>query len=302
MVREMRKQIARFLSIFFILLLLNSIVYAQDASSGQKSFLWRVQSKTSIVYVFGSIHFFKKELYPLNMNIEDAFNKSNTLVVEANINDVSKIDFQKLVETAFYPDNETLEKHVSRETYELIKKEFGGLGVPLELINKQKPWFLALTLTSLSLVKLGYDPSFGIDNYFLSKASGKKKIEELESVDYQIKLFSGFSDNEQELFLLYTLRDLHLLGQEADILVQAWKSGDAESIESIITKSIREDRRLSSIYEKLIYERNRNMSSRIEEFLRTKGTYFVIAGAGHLVGRKGIIEILKQKGYLVEQL
>jgi uncharacterized protein YbaP (TraB family) len=36
--------------------------------------------------------------------------------------------------------------------------------------------------------------------------------------------------------------------------------------------------------------------------LRTKEIYFVIVGAGHLVGDRGIIEILKGKGYIVEQL
>ncbi|MEW6419537.1 MAG: TraB/GumN family protein [Nitrospirota bacterium] len=72
-------------------------------------------------------------------------------------------------------------------------------------------------------------------------------------------------------------------------------------MESLITRSSTEDRRMSSIYEKLIYERNRNMVSKIEDFLKTKETYFIVAGAGHLVGNKGIIEMLRNKGYNVEQ-
>jgi uncharacterized protein YbaP (TraB family) len=44
------------------------------------------------------------------------------------------------------------------------------------------------------------------------------------------------------------------------------------------------------------------MTLRIEDLLRIKGTCFVIVGAGHLVGDRGIVEILKRKGYLVEQL
>jgi len=298
----MREKTIRFLPIFFIFFLLNPFVYARDTVfSNQKNFLWKVQSKTGTVYVLGSIHFLKKEFYPLNKKIEDAFEKSNVLAVEANINDVGKIDIQKLIETAFYPENDSLEKHVSGETYEIIKKEFGELGLPIEFINKQKPWLLALTLTSLELVKLGYDPTYGIDMHFLSKAS-KKKIMELESIDYQINLLSGFSDRDQEIFLLYTIKDLKMLGQEADELMNAWRSGNTKGIESIISKSITEDRRMSPIYEKLIYERNRHMASRIEEFLKTKETYFVIVGAGHLVGNKGIIVILKRKGYHVEQL
>jgi hypothetical protein len=244
----------------------------------------------------------KKEGYPLNMKIEDAFDKSNVLVVEANINDINQIDVQKLIESAFYPGNDTLQNHVSRETHELLKREFEGFGIPFEVINKQRPWFLALTLTSLELLKLGFDPANGIDIHFLSKADGKKKIAELESIDYQINLLSRFSDREQEFFLLYTLKNINTTGQEIDGLFQAWITGDTKSMESIITKPAAEDRNLSSLYEKLIYERNRNMVSRIEEFLKTKETYFVVVGAGHLVGKKGIIEMLKGKGYHVEQI
>lgn len=299
----MRKKIISSLLIFVFIFLFNSFISVQNViPDTKKNFLWKVQSKTNTLYILGSIHFLKKEMYPLNKKIEDAFDKSEVLVLEADINDIGQSDIQRLLETAFYSGNETLEKHVSRETYELVKKEFGGLGIPLELVNKQKPWFLALTLTSLELVKLGFDPNYGIDIYFLSKATDKKKIKELESIDYQINLFSKFSDEDQELFLLYTLKDINVLGQELDRLMQAWTSGDTKTMESIISKSIRDDKRMSSIYEKIIYERNRDMALRIEELLKTKETYFVIVGAGHLIGNKGIIEILKRKGYDVEQL
>lgn len=298
----MRQKGVRLLSIFFILFLFNSFVYTQDTvPQNHKNFLWKVQSKTSTIYLLGSIHFFKKEGYPLDKRIENAFDKSDILVVEANIDDVSQIDLQKLIEGSLYPDNETLEGHVPKATYELVMKEVGELGVPPEFINKEKPWFLALTLTSLELMKLGFDPTYGIDMHFLSSA-GKKKVLELESVDYQIDLLSKFSDSDQEMFLLYTLKDLNTMGHQVDELTRAWTYGDTKSMESITMKGAVSDKKMNSIYEKLIYERNRNMVSKIEEFLRTKETYFVVVGAGHLVGKKGIIEMLRGKGYPVEQL
>src|SRR3972149_2659311 len=99
-----------------------------------------------------------------------------------------------------------------------VKKETSGLGIPVELINKQRPWFLAMTLEALESLKLGFDPNYGIDKYFLSKAEGKKRILELESLDYQLNLLSSFSDKDQELLLLYTLRDLRILEQELEQL------------------------------------------------------------------------------------
>jgi hypothetical protein len=252
--------------------------------------------------LLGSIHLFRKENYPLNPKIENAFEQSEVLAVEANITDVGKLDVRKFMEIAFYPEKETLEKHVSRETYEFVKKELGNLGIPPELFNKQKPWFLAATLESLELLKLGYTPDSGIDMYFLSKAKEKKRIVELESLDDQLNFLSSLSDQDQELFLLSMVKDLDILSKDMDRLVQAWTFGETNSVESILTKSLAEDRRLTSIYEKLVYERNGNMTLRIEDLLKTKETCLVIVGAGHLVGDRGIVEILKRKGYLVEQL
>jgi uncharacterized protein len=244
----------------------------------------------------------RKDIYPLNKRIEDSFDLSDIVVVEADISDMGKIDLQKLLTTAFYPENDTLENHVSKDIYELVKKEFGDVGMPALVINKEKPWFLALTITSLKLMRMGYDPSYGIDIYFLRKASGKKGVQELESVDSQMKLLSGLSDKEQEALLVYTLRDLKLLDEELDKLIRAWENGDTKSMESITMESASQDKSMHSIYEKIIFDRNKNMVSKIEDFLKKKKTYFVIVGAGHLIGNQGIITLLRQKGYPVEQL
>jgi uncharacterized protein len=44
------------------------------------------------------------------------------------------------------------------------------------------------------------------------------------------------------------------------------------------------------------------MVAKIEGYLKSKTGYFVVVGAGHLVGEKGIITLLQKKGYKVEQL
>ncbi len=297
------KKTSRFLSAIYALLFVWFVLSAQDAlCQPRKSFLWKIQSETNTVYVLGSIHFSKKEIYPLQQEIENAFDRSDFLVVEAKVNDIGKADIQKLIGDAIYPGDDSLKKHVSAETYERVKKEIGKLGIPTELIEKQKPWFLAMTLIALESIRLGLDPKLGIDIHFLSKAEGKKKILELESLDYQINLLSGFSEKDQELFLLYTLKDMNIMEQELDKMIQAWTSGDTKAMESLMTKGVSEDRSLSSIYEKLIYERNRKMALKIRDFLKTKETYFIVVGAGHLVGSEGIIELLKRDGYRVEQL
>jgi uncharacterized protein YbaP (TraB family) len=299
----MKKQTIKYVMIFSLIAILPVTDLVQDSlSQSNKSFLWKVQSKTNTVYIFGSIHYLKKEMYPLEDKIEKAFKESDVLAVEADVTNVEKLDVQKLFGGAFYPENDTLEKHLSPRTYAILKKELNELGASLEAANKYKPWFLAISLVSLEISKLGFDPNYGIDRYFLSKASETKKILELESLEYQFHLSSSLSEKDQELFLVYTLKDIKVLEKELDRLVKAWRTGDERGVESIITKTVKEDKRLVPIFEKFIYERNRNMASKIEDYLKTKETYFVVVGAGHLVGRQGIIQILKSKGFTVEQL
>jgi len=286
----------------FIAVLLLSFSLSQGHASGhQKSFLWKVGSKSASVYILGSLHALKGEMYPLPEEMEDAFSKSDVLVVEANINDLPPEGILGMLEGALYTGNEGLEGHLSKETYEIAKTRLSRFGMPIEFFDKSKPWFLALMITALEMQRLGFDPEYGIDNHFLKKAAGGKRIIELESVTYQMNLLSALSERDQESFLLYSLKDLDILAREMDTLTKVWNAGDADALESIVAKGAQENPRIIPIYEKLVYERNTTMASRIEGFVKAGGRYFVVVGAGHLVGKKGIIELLKRKGYSVEQ-
>lgn len=278
-----------------------SLTAGANADSVQKGFFWRVRSGTSTVYLLGSIHVFKKELYPLPARIEQAFQESDTLVVEANINEINIENMMTMLEGAFYPENETLEKHLSQDTFRRAEAKLAEFGIPIQLFQRSKPWILAMMITALEIQKFGFDPQYGIDEHFLGEAGDKKKILELESIDYQMKLFNSFSDAEQEAFLLSTLKDADTMNEQMDQFMKAWNTGDTGILESLVKTGTGEDTGALPVYEKLLYERNRKMASRIEGFLKTGGRYFVVVGAGHLVGEKGIPQILKEKGYPVER-
>jgi uncharacterized protein len=121
-------------------------------------------------------------------------------------------------------------------------------------------------------------------------------------LDEQLSLLSGFSDREQEQFLLYTLETLSSMHRQVESMVRAWTSGDAQALESIMSDTAVQDASIAPIFRKLFDQRNLKMTSRIEGYLTSNGSYFVIVGAGHLVGTRGIVELLKSRGYVVEQL
>lgn len=272
------------------------------SSPAQKNFLWRAANGKSTIYLLGSIHFMKPESYPLNPVITDAFNLCDSLAVEADINNVSGHIIQKVRATGFYQPPDSIENHISRETYGYILTESARLGYPLAALKTIRPWLLGVTLSSIVLVRSGYTPDYGLDKYFLNQAAGKKKIIELESLDYQVDLLANLPDAEQEAFLLHTIKELQFLVDKVDDFIVAWKTGDSAAIESMVGNSVGNDNNLKKIYRKIMTDRNRTMANKIAGYLNSGERVFVVVGAGHMVGSDGIVELLKKAGFIVEQL
>lgn len=275
----------------------------KEVPSDQKSFLWSVRSESATVYLLGSIHVAKPDLYPLHRSIEAAFDQSDTLVVEINPAEFDPARLQSLFfQYGTYPPGETLDRKVSKETYALAEKKFQEAGLPMTPLNRFKPWVVAMMLQAVELQRLGFDKRFGIDEHFLTQAQGKKRITAFETVEYQVGLFDSFSDRLQELFLRYILSDLDLLADQMDSIMKGWQAGDGGAIEALIFQSMNDEPELTPIYDKLIYERNVQMTSRVEKFLKIKNRTFVVVGAGHLVGKGSIVDLLRKKGYVVVQM
>lgn len=273
------------------------------AGEGEKHFLWKVRSKTATAYLFGSVHLAQPDIYPLPKTIEESFDKAAVLAVEADPGQAADPNLQQqMLVTATYPGSDTLRQHLSPKTWELTAQEMQKLGLPIEQFVKFKPWFLAMTIEILEFSRLGYNPANGLDVHFAEKARGKKRIVELESFDFQMKLLDGFSDREQELFLLYTLKDVDGLHKGIGELMQAWRTGDAKAMEALVMKTLKDAPETRPIYDKLIYARNRKMAAKVEQLMRPQETAFIVVGAAHLVGKEGVVELLRQKGYAVEQL
>lgn len=288
---------------FTVIFLLYLSVWVTNTVTAQGSLLWEINSTSNTVYLLGSIHLATADFYPLNEKIEQAFNRSDILVVEVNINQVDQAQLEEMMmEKGSYSEGDSLAMHICAHTYELVEKELQGLGLDIAQFAKHKPWFLAQAISVSELQRLGFDPLSGIDKYFLDRAEGKKAIVELESFDFQIKLFDNFSDYYQELLLFYAIVDLDTIEEEMRTLISAWACGDVEGLESIVSRPLLKYPQLGPIYEKLIYERNTNMLRNIEQYLTATEDYFIVIGAAHLVGEKGIIKLLKERGYSLRQL
>lgn len=291
----------RLSALFFLLNLILS-VNSQVAEQG-KSFLWEIQADASKSYILGSVHLLKKEMYPLKAAVEKAFTDSDVLVVEADVSADKMMDVAALtMKKGFYAGEETLKDNISANTYNLVKDWLKKNNMDIEGFHKFKPWMLALTITSMELVKMGFDPNYGIDKYFLEKAAGKKEIRELEGIQFQLNLFDGLTKEENDQFLFASLQEISGPKEEFDRMIEVWLKGDADLMEDLVTKNIQKFPKLKNLYQKLTDDRNVKMLEKILSFLDQDKSYLIVVGAAHLVGKKGIIQLLRDRGFSLKQL
>lgn len=290
-----------FLLVFLVGVFASLALAQEKAEKTDKTFLWTVKSNSNTVYILGSVHLLKKENYPLNPAIEFAFERANNLVLEVDLNGPGQENLaQSLLKKGMNPDGKTLQESVTPETYQLAEKRAKEIGIEIQAFSRLKPWLVALTISTVKLQSLGFDPNYGVDKYFSDKArKAKKETLGLETVAYQINLFDGMSSSAQEMLLLQTLKDLDVMEKEVTRIIRSWTTGDIETAEKILLESFRE---YPDVYQRLISDRNRMWLPQIEGLLKGKEDCLVIVGAGHLVGQGGVIELLRGRGYSVEQL
>ena len=288
---------------FFVSIFIYAVFSFPLAASEDKTLFWRVDSDQATVYLLGSIHFANESFYPLRKEIEQAFDVSDALVVEVDINSTESMQrFQYLMQTeGYYSGNETLKDHLSEKTYQQLQAYLKEAGIPASLVEKQKPGIVVLTLASIQAQQSGLKPEQGIDVHFLNKIKNDKKILALETMDEQLRIFLDIED--ADLLLQDSFYSLEMLEEEMQALINAWKQGDERAMYKLLFEDLlNENAAIISLYESLYFQRNIKMTRSIKSYLKQKGTYFVVIGAGHLLGDKGIVRLLQSAGYHVNRL
>ncbi len=253
--------------------------------------------------MLGSIHFADDSFYPLRAEIEQAFKTSEVLAVEVNINTPEAIsNYQAIIKChGLYSGDETLKDNLSRETYAELGLYLKKIGLSLRQLEKMKPGLVVLTLAATQMRLLGLDPDKGIDLHFLRQAKAGKKIRELEIMAEQLQLF--FDIEEADLLVKDSLHSLTSAQQEMTNLISAWKRGDEKLMQQyLFDDMLNKNKAMAALYERLYYQRNRKMTKSIKLYLKQKGQYFVVVGAGHLIGDKSIVQLLQTAGYTVTRL
>lgn len=271
------------------------------AEQPPRHFLWRVTSGGgAVAYLLGSLHVLTRDFYPLAPEIERAFAASKVLVEEVNLDEASDpAALVPVMAKAVFADGSSLEQAVSPGTFADVRARAEKAGVPLQLLQRMKPWMAAVALTVPVLQAAGFDPGLGIDRHFFDRARGRgMERRALEGMAFQLDRFNELSPALQEQLLRTTLAELDTQVAHVKDLAAAWASGNTAVLERLLLPTMRES---PELYRRLLVERNHNWIPAIDACLEQDARCFIVVGAAHLVGPDGLPTLLERRGYRVEQ-
>lgn len=285
----------------FLILFLASLLTTQAAQ--QKHLLWRAVHGASTAYLLGSIHDVTDAVYPLPDAVLKAYSESETLAFEVDLDSLSDpfLAF-RVLDCIYFPIGDCIENYLSHELLETLQTFAGQNGIDIQTgpLLCKLPWFLAAEVTLAQLAPVGFSTTNAVDSYLFNrgKADGKG-LQALETVEEQFRILCSKPMEDQIRDLETALTHAKELQEAAKNLEAIWLSGDAEALSTIVEGSSQES---PAYFETLVYDRTAKWLPTIQSMLQTPSTNLVVVGASHLVGPRGLVELLRAWGASVDQL
>ncbi|HJR72059.1 MAG TPA: TraB/GumN family protein [Luteimonas sp.] len=277
---------------------------ASKTSSVQIPLLWKVSDADNAVYLLGSFHLLKPDDYPLSKDIDAAFDDAKTVVFEVEPSSLGTPETaQKFQQATGYADGRTLSQVLPKATLDRLEKLLAVSDGSVAKVEHVEPWAVNLSLVLGMTQAMGFRQEQGLDaNLMQRAAAAQKAVAGLETVDDQIQALDSMPMNEQVSSLDELLQD----PQEAlgDLLEMHdwWKRGDLKNLDEKLRVDMQ--RKTPVTYRTINVERNDRWVPQIEQRLAEPGTdnTLVVVGAMHLLGKDGVVDKLRGKGYTIERI
>jgi uncharacterized protein YbaP (TraB family) len=263
--------------------------------------VWSVRSGDNVIYLGGTVHLLRPGDYPLPDEFEEAYQASSELYFETDIAAMSDLSVQaQMLQQLTYSDDRSLRTVLSDEAYTALSAYTQTAGLPIVMLEKFKPGLLISTLQILVFQSMGFTPQ-GVDAFFHTRAVADGKAEgQLETVQEQIGFIAAMGEGNDSEFILLSLKDLTETGNVIDGMIGAWRSGDAQGLSELFVEDMKVE--APALYDTLLLERNLKWIPQINRMLQDADTEFVLVGAAHIVGENGLLDLLSQEGYEINQL
>jgi len=292
--------VLNYFSTFFLVL----TVLAGPATAAEDSHplsMWQVDGINNRVYLLGSIHMLRESDHPIPSAIYDAYADAEVLVMELDMDDIDPVAEQALIsELGLIQGGGTLRDLMGANLYAEAESLANELQIPLTLLANSEPWYAAITVEVMMLMRAGFSPMHGIEMHLSEIAArDNKEILGLETTRQQLELLDNLSLTTQREMLMQALTDSADLAHVMDDLIDAWRYGDIEFLEKNLLADMEE---YEELHQAIVVNRNIDWVGQIQALLDDEDDYLIVVGALHLVGDNGVPSLLANRGLEVRQL
>src|SRR3546814_6390971 len=137
--------------------------------------LWVVKDEDTTIYLFGTVHVLKPGLSWFDEAVKDAFDKSDELMLEIVLPEDQAAMAQTMIPLAMAQDGKTLSSRLAPDDRAAYQAAMTKVGVPPAQFDQFEPWFAAVTLSTLPLQHLGFDPEPGAEKQLTGRATAQAK-------------------------------------------------------------------------------------------------------------------------------
>jgi uncharacterized protein YbaP (TraB family) len=286
-------------TISIVAALLPLVASADD--DGQALSLWQVGGESNTIYLLGSIHMLRAQDHPLPPAIYAAYDDAEKLIMELDMDDLNPVDSQALSnELGLIQDGRTLSDLMGEALYAEAEQLAVTAQIPLALLANAEPWFAAMNVEIMLLMRMGFNPSLGVESALLERAQADgKEILGFETIRQQLEFLDGLSQEAQREMLIQALADGADMREMMDGMIEAWRTGDVAYLEKNLLADMQDYPELNQT---IVVDRNVNWTNEIEDMLDDDIDYLIVVGTLHLVGEDGVPQLLEARGHEVTQL
>lgn len=265
-----------------------------------KSLLWEISGNDleESSFLFGTIHMIDGKDFFLPTGTLSAIDVSKKMIFELDMAEMTDpMKLMPLMQKAFMKGDTTLKDLMTTEDYDLVQGHFNEMGLPLFFLERIKPMFLTVFASGdidAEGLQNGKVKSYEME--FVKMADeNNKETAGLETVEYQISVFDGIPYKEQANMLVETIKSGNTEDDTFKELVNLYLQQDIQGLYDMM----KQDDSIEEYEDALLNDRNKNWIPLMKQEMLIQRTFFAV-GAGHLGGKEGVINLLKEAGYSVK--
>lgn len=242
-------------------------------------------------FIFGTMHVRDRRAFRLLEPVVDRLEGVDALATEFNLQEV---DVHLNPAHLLLPDGRTLDQLIGEKKYDKLRRIIRkAVGIDIHPLRRHQPILIANLIDERILAR---DMPHALDQHlFLLAQQRGKRLLGIETYLEQLEIL-------QRIPLSVQLNGLLSLGRHIKNhrrrLLRMTELYEQQNIRQLYQSARRGAQGLRQL---MLYERNAVMAERIGPIVREQ-TAVIAIGAGHLAGAKGVLRLLKHRGFKLTPL